>query len=333
MGDISVQTPMVGTGPFYTADIVAMIDSATHVDGSVTANKLGLNSVTTNKILARAITFAKTQAIATGVILGRSSSGSGDIEELSASSARTVLGLGDSATLSVGTTTGTVAAGDDSRITGAAQKASNLSDLASASTARTNLGLATVASSGDYNDLENAPDISTVSANTIVANATDSEAAPTAITLADGLAFVSSKLSQVGCSFSASNTSGASIPSGVNTELVFANVIDNTNSCYNSTTGRFTADKTGLYSFGAQVRQTTTANETFTLSILKNGTTYLIATRKYVYTDITITCPTVDVRLTAGDYVSLWAYQDSGSGKSITTEQGINRFWGHFVRP
>lgn len=55
--------------------------------------------------------------------------------------ARTNLGLGNSATRAVGTTTGTVAAGDDSRITGSAQKASNLSDLSSASTARTNLGL------------------------------------------------------------------------------------------------------------------------------------------------------------------------------------------------
>lgn len=60
-----------------------------------------------------------------------------------AATARTNLGLGTSATKDTGTTAGTVSAGDDSRITGAAQKASNLSDLASASTARTNLGLGT----------------------------------------------------------------------------------------------------------------------------------------------------------------------------------------------
>lgn len=49
--------------------------------------------------------------------------------------------LGDAAAKNTGTTAGTLAAGDDSRITGAAQKASNLSDLGSVSTARTNLGL------------------------------------------------------------------------------------------------------------------------------------------------------------------------------------------------
>jgi hypothetical protein len=59
----------------------------------------------------------------------------------SASTSRTNLGLGGAATLSVGTASGTVAAGDDSRIAGAAQKSANLADLASASTARGSLGL------------------------------------------------------------------------------------------------------------------------------------------------------------------------------------------------
>jgi hypothetical protein len=62
-----------------------------------------------------------------------------DVE--SPSTARTNLGLGNSAVLNVGTTSSTVAAGNDARITGAAQKSANLSDLASASAARTSLGL------------------------------------------------------------------------------------------------------------------------------------------------------------------------------------------------
>lgn len=49
--------------------------------------------------------------------------------------------LGGAALLNVGTTAGTVAAGNDSRITGALQKSANLSDLANVPTAQTNLGV------------------------------------------------------------------------------------------------------------------------------------------------------------------------------------------------
>ncbi|WP_103072996.1 phage tail-collar fiber domain-containing protein [Raoultella ornithinolytica] len=55
--------------------------------------------------------------------------------------ARDNLELGNSATRDVGTEAGTVAAGDDSRITGALQKESNLSDLTDVESARENLGL------------------------------------------------------------------------------------------------------------------------------------------------------------------------------------------------
>jgi len=59
-------------------------------------------------------------------------------------SVATVTG-GGAAFLDVGTASGTVMAGDDTRIAGAALKASNLSDLTSASSARTNLGLGSLA--------------------------------------------------------------------------------------------------------------------------------------------------------------------------------------------
>ncbi|WP_404680406.1 hypothetical protein [Raoultella terrigena] len=61
------------------------------------------------------------------------------------STARLNLGLGNSATRNVGTTSGTVATGDDDRITGAAQKDQNLNDLPNKELARGFLGLGAMA--------------------------------------------------------------------------------------------------------------------------------------------------------------------------------------------
>ena len=68
---------------------------------------------------------------------------------------------GGSGGATVGTTAGTVAAGNDSRIIGAVQKTANLSDLTSAAAARGNLGLAAVAASGAYADLAGQPVVPT----------------------------------------------------------------------------------------------------------------------------------------------------------------------------
>lgn len=78
-----------------------------------------------------AVTYAKIQNVsATDKLLGRSTAGAGSVEEITCTSAgrallddvdaaaqRTTLGLGGSSTLNVGTSAGTVAAGNDTRFT------------------------------------------------------------------------------------------------------------------------------------------------------------------------------------------------------------------------
>jgi hypothetical protein len=80
-----------------------------------------------------------------GAVTAQTSYGASSGSGSAATVARSDHAHGTPAAPTVGTTAGTYAAGDDTRITGAAQKAQNLADLASAVTARTNLGLGTAA--------------------------------------------------------------------------------------------------------------------------------------------------------------------------------------------
>lgn len=81
-------------------------------------------------------------------------------------SARTNLALGNSATLNTGTAAGTVATGNDSRITGAAQKANNLSDLSNVATARSSLGLGTAATATVGTGTNQIPDMNSFQSGT-----------------------------------------------------------------------------------------------------------------------------------------------------------------------
>lgn len=79
---------------------------------------------------------------ATGQLDGRYLKSSSNLEDVAnAATARGNLGLKGAALLNVGTATGTVAAGNDSRIVNAAQRGNNLSDLTDKGVARNNLGL------------------------------------------------------------------------------------------------------------------------------------------------------------------------------------------------
>lgn len=107
------------------------------------ANKLPYFTGPKNAALTDLTAFART-------LLGRSDA-AGVLSDLQ---------LGEAAKRDVGTTAGTVAAGDDLRITGALQKANNLYELTNKSDARANLGLGTVATKNVGNSAGQIPDMS-----------------------------------------------------------------------------------------------------------------------------------------------------------------------------
>lgn len=91
----------------------------------------------------------------------------GDLTD--AAAARGNLGLGGSATRAVGTTAGTVAAGDDARIVGAAQKSANLTDLADPVAARSALG---IVGTGDLSEAAAAARTTAATASALVGKTT-----------------------------------------------------------------------------------------------------------------------------------------------------------------
>jgi hypothetical protein len=112
-----------GLGALVAANNLSDLDSAT-----TARTNLGLGT-------------AATQASSAFDAAGAAATAQANAETFT-TSAITALDLGGASQLNVGTGAGTVAAGNDSRITGALQASNNFSDVDSQSTARTNLGLA-----------------------------------------------------------------------------------------------------------------------------------------------------------------------------------------------
>ena len=122
-------------------------------DGTTITNAAGVISVGTVPATAvSGLTAAAAAAAPVQSVAGRTGAVTLSLGDISGAGTLAGLGAGSglssgSGSLAVvyGTAAGTAAQGNDSRITGAAQTANNLSDLASAGTARTNLGLGTSA--------------------------------------------------------------------------------------------------------------------------------------------------------------------------------------------
>ena len=74
------------------------VGTAKIADGAVNTARLANSAVTTDKLNNAAVTLAKFQNISQNNILGRSSSGSGQVQQLSASTLRSILNVADGAT-------------------------------------------------------------------------------------------------------------------------------------------------------------------------------------------------------------------------------------------
>jgi hypothetical protein len=105
---------------------------------------------------------------------------SGDIVPVVRGGSNGRAALGTAASRNVGTSAGTVAAGDDSRINGAAQKSANLSDVNSVPSARANLASGFVVNNANTTILLSAADNGTCircTANTLVTITAPNDAA------------------------------------------------------------------------------------------------------------------------------------------------------------
>lgn len=143
----TVNASGVATNVPYGATGLASLAAATALAGrtAIDAQQAHINLTTLSTVTAgtNALPYFTGTNTASTTLL--TSYGRSLIDDADDVAARATLNLGDVATRNVGTTAGTAAAGDDSRIVNSLQNSNNLSELTNVPTARANLGLGSVA--------------------------------------------------------------------------------------------------------------------------------------------------------------------------------------------
>ena len=99
MADNAIGSSQLANNAVYTAAIQDdAVTNAKIADNAIQTVQIAVSQVTTNRLADEAVSFAKMQHIGTDSFLGRDSSGVGDVENLSASTVRTILNVEDGAT-------------------------------------------------------------------------------------------------------------------------------------------------------------------------------------------------------------------------------------------
>lgn len=126
-------------------------------------------------------------------------------------------------------------------------------------------------------------------------------------------------------------STGQSIPNGAYTPIIFNNIERNTHGAYNSSNGTFTVPVSGLYRVSGSyaINLTTGSAATYYAAIRLNGNavprqnTYTFTNAVSNVYSAPIDC---DLYLTAGTYIELCAFQNTGGSRALDGN-GLNNFF------
>ncbi len=110
--------------------------------------------------------------------------------------------------------------------------------------------------------------------------------------------------------------------------VIYPSTQNNTGSCYDTSTGRFTAPVAGTYSFTFSVLSGTNAT-VYRYTIKKNGSNFVVSGVNDDWSQIRLDCntnidylqgtKTYNIYLSAGDYVTIYYQADDGSNLSTAS--------------
>lgn len=321
MGDIDLQQT-IQSGVYYSAsDFTSFIESAIVKDSSITADNISSNSITTLKVVDKAITLSKQADVSTGVIMGRLTAGTGSQEALNPMQAKTILSLENVSNISqlpasYLDTDGTLSANSDTKVP--SQKA--VKEYAD-----------TKAASGANSDITSISGLTT--ALSIAQGGTGATSASAARTNFGVIADSDKPI------FNASlSTDSYSIPG----DSVFRKIplgIENidTHDYFDSVTNyRFTPLKSGYYCISGHAYVDVMKVGAAQLTIRKNGSSYVASsteTNQYGTVQKNLHTPATEIYLNGTtDYVELWISNTTGSAFTLSYEPYNTFMSGHFIR-
>jgi len=130
--------------------------------------------------------------------------------------------------------------------------------------------------------------------------------------------------------FYATRSTSQSIPSSTFTTIIYTNETFDSDSLYDTSTGRFTvtASTTGYYSFSAAWRTLNWTTSRQAMVLRKNGTDVIWGETGLVGPYATMSANMIINLASSGDYVEAIAYHEFGSTKDFGTGNNIGNFYG-----